>query len=501
LTARNAQGNQRRRDMNEVEQKALRRAEYAVCGAVMNGKLEEVKGRGITFRSFYFPAPRRVFKMVERLASDGKATDALAVIDALVAEKEDRLDGAPPDEAIFEMGDAYTTDALLPAFCETVEKGRKQRDERDAARRLASALEEGDAGEQEAARRRLVEVQANGQDGLVFVSDEALSAQPSIPPEPIVEGMIDRGEVGLLAAPAKFGKSFFLLQMAKCVGAGKPFLGRKTKRGWVVYVNAEVGKTAWKRRSDAVNEALKISHSQILHVSTRGNRNVTLATLPMQIKSLLKERNVKDVGLIVIDPFYALVGDKMDENNADDVKRVFFDLQRLAEELNCAVMVAHHTGKGKVELRASNDHARGSSAFVGSADSFFSLVPHTEPGVVTFGGGRRNGDKPEQRHLQFLYPLWVDMGEAAMSGKNGPGRRPTIDPLDIPKAFPTPEAVLKRADFIKHFSGDGSSAVDRALKKAQPNILKHTPRGYQLTPPFAEQRRREIADNDESGTR
>ena len=41
---------------NDQELRELRRAEYATCGAIMAGAMEEVKRRGITANSFYFPA-------------------------------------------------------------------------------------------------------------------------------------------------------------------------------------------------------------------------------------------------------------------------------------------------------------------------------------------------------------------------------------------------------------------------------------------------------------
>ena len=451
---------------NDQELRELRRAEYATCGAIMAGAMEEVKRRGITASSFYFPAPRRVFKTVERLATEGKAADAMAVADTLAGEV---LDGAPVDEVVDDMNGAYTTSALLPAFCETVLGGKRRRDLTRAARALAEAAEGGDAEQIAAARGRLAEVEADGNDGagrgLVLVSDAELAARNTPPPAPVVVGLLDVGEVGLLSAPAKAGKSWFLLQMAKCVASGIPFLGRETRQGPAVYVNAEVGEEAWKRRSDAVNVALGIPPPPVYHASTRGQCGVTLATLPMVLKSALSAVKVARAALVVVDPFYALVGEKMDEDKADDVRRVFFDLQRLAVELGGAVMVAHHTGKGDAGTKSVNDRARGSSAFAGSPDAFFSLVPTSEEGVVKLDGRRRNGMGPEPRALRWSYPLWEDVGTVESDAAVGAGapRRFTVE--KIVGAFAVEDEVLSVGEVVER-TGMGRSTAFELLREA-----------------------------------
>jgi hypothetical protein len=316
-------------------------------------------------------------------------------------------------------------------------------------------------------------------------------------PSPIIDGLLNRGEVSLLAAKSKAGKSWLLLQVAKCVGAGVPFLGFPTVGGTCVFLNTEIADAAWEERCRRQNEALGIFAPRIAHASTRGEEITIRNVIPL-LKAAILQKGIEQVDLICIDPYYTLTAG-LDENAAGEVTAAMLGFQKMAEQLNAAIWIAHHFAKGDAAGKAQLDRGSGSGVFARSVDNFFTLTE--DGGRMIFEATRRNNASPKPLELSFEYPIWRRLGEAAAIVPKGPGRRPTIDPLDIPKAFPTPDAVLTRADFIKHFSGAGQSAVDRALKKAQADMLEPIHGGYRLTPPFVGQRCREIAVNDEPGTR
>lgn len=403
-----------------VGNEELKRAEYALCGRILAGDWAGVVAAGVEdSEQFFFPAAREVYKVAK--ANGG---DAAAVFVALAGRE---LDGGNADDVLTAMEGAGDTSAAVEGYARVVLDAWRARGAQRAHVEIARAIESGNAEGLAYWRGELAKVEdadvGGGGGGLVLVPDAELVARNSPPPEPVVEGLLNVGEVGLLTAPAKAGKSWFLLQLAKSVAAGVPFLGRATRQGPVVYVNAEVAEVAWEGRSRAVNEALDIPPPPVYHASTRGQKNVTLATLPTVLRRALRGARVERVALVIIDPFYALVDEKMDENNAGDVKAVMFAFQHLAVELGAAVMVAHHTGKGDVGAKSTGDRARGSSAFAGSPDAFFTLTPTGAPEEHRwkFDGRRRNGISPEPRTLQWAFPLWEDMGAAEPD--SGDGRR------------------------------------------------------------------------------
>jgi hypothetical protein len=447
---------------DDVKLDSLRRAEFATVGAAMAGEFEEVRKAGITAKTFYFPAPRRVFAVVEKLDAEGRAADELAVADVLAGEV---LDGEQADEAVAQMGESYTSKALLPAFIEEVATGFRRREETREARGLIQALEDGDAGEIAAARARLVECSKAGAAGrgLVLVSDSELVARNSPAPVELVNGMLAVGELALLAAPAKAGKSWFLLQMAKAIASGGPFLGKETRQGAVVYVNSEVGEVAWERRSRFVNEAMGIDPPLLFHACTRG-QEVTLSNIVEQLKSGMETAGLAKVAAIVIDPFYSLAGG-IDENAAGEVAAVMLGLQKLAEEVGAAVIVAHHTGKGDAGSKGLFDRPRGSTAFGGSVDTFMSLTAaRSGDGRMVLEVGRRHGPSLGKRMLQFEFPIWYDVGEAEpdTAGVGGVARKYTVE--SIMGAFALPDEIMSPAEIMER-TGMGRTRTFELLKE------------------------------------
>ncbi len=438
----------------------VRTAEYALCGRVLLGEWEAVVAAGVSdAEQFVLPETRAVWKVAQEHKGD-----AAAVYEAMDGQT---LDDRPADKVLRKMEDDAVSGTLTDAYAKIVTDAWRKRGRVRAYEELAKAAGSDDAEAVSYWSGKLAEYETDaGGGGLALVSDVDLHALDVPPPVPVVEGLLDVGEVGLLTAPAKAGKSWFLLQMAKCVAAGVPFLGRTTRQGAVCYINAEVGADAWKRRSDAVTDALGIQPPPVYHASTRGQRNVTLLTLPVVLRKSLKAVGLERVALVIVDPFYALVDEKMDENNASDVKAVMFEFQRLAVELGAAVVVCHHTGKGDAGAKSAGDRARGSSAFAGSPDAFFTLTPTGTPeeNLWKLDGRRRNGIGPEPRTLQFEFPLWRDIGPA--SGDIGPTSAKRYTLADLQAAFTSDGEVLTVAEMVRR-TGMGKSRVYELLKEAQ----------------------------------
>lgn len=329
---------------------------------------------------------------------------------------------------------------------------------------------------------------------ITLLWDEEMCARETPLPPPIIDGLLNRGEVSILAAKSKAGKSWLLLQAAKCVGAGVPFLGFPSIHGTCVYLNTEIADAAWEERCRRQNEALGIVAPCIAHASTRGEEITIRNVIPL-LKEAIAAKGIEQVDLICIDPYYTLTAG-LDENAAGEVTAAMLGFQKMAEKLKAAIWIAHHFAKGDAAGKAQLDRGSGSGVFARSVDNFFTLTEDGDKKI--FEATRRNMKSPAPLELSWEYPIWRRLGEAAAIVPKRPGRRAVIDPVDIPKAFPTPDAFLTRADFLQHFSAVGQSAVDRALQRAQPGILQAVNGGYRLTHAFAELRRREIATSDET---
>ena len=77
-------------------------------------------------------------------------------------------------------------------------------------------------------------------------------------PEYLVEGLIPKVGLGVIAGNPKAGKSFFALQLACCVATGKPFLGREVQQGSVLYLALEDHRARVSWRTKATRELLEV---------------------------------------------------------------------------------------------------------------------------------------------------------------------------------------------------------------------------------------------------
>ncbi len=76
-------------------------------------------------------------------------------------------------------------------------------------------------------------------DPLAAVCSFRARQQADLPPRVWYwDGGITPG-FNLLTARKAMGKSYFLMQMADCIAAGAPFLGRNTRKAKVLYVNPD----------------------------------------------------------------------------------------------------------------------------------------------------------------------------------------------------------------------------------------------------------------------
>lgn len=190
-----------------------------------------------------------------------------------------------------------------------------------------------------------------------LVSAAELKRMP--PPRFLVDDLLLAESFTVLYGEPGSKKTFTAYDIAASIQAGAPWHGRQTQHGQVVYIAAE-GRAGWPKRVRARELA-------------RRKENTDNLMFLLEAPQLLDDRDVGDLltALEVLEPRPLLVVlDTMartlvggDENSAQDVGLFIAAVDRLRETLGCAVLVVHHTGKGK-----NSGAERGSSALRGAAD-------------------------------------------------------------------------------------------------------------------------------------
>lgn len=220
--------------------------------------------------------------------------------------------------------------------------------------------------------------------------------------EAVIPGLVHRGDVAMLAAPSKAGKTWFLLGLSNAVARGFDFAGLSTggKPRRVAYVDGEL--EAWELRERL--QALAVSpESDIEFLLLRG-RNMR----PVDVLPLLRSAGARRGGfdLVVIDPFYSFETGR-DESSAGDMVCAMQELQKVAHDTGAAVLFAHHFSKGAKGSTAKADRASGSGVLARAVNDLLTLSPHSAgEGFFLFEAVTRSFGPFAPRVVSFRWPRW-----------------------------------------------------------------------------------------------
>ncbi|XUX01191.1 MAG: AAA family ATPase [Dehalogenimonas sp.] len=168
-----------------------------------------------------------------------------------------------------------------------------------------------------------------------------------------IDGWLPRPGRLEIYAPAKTGKTFLALQLARCLGSGEDFLGIKTHKARVLYLQFELGLAALQQRMISTGkdyENVWVGTTFSMSLDTDEGR-----------KELLDAMEAVEPEVLILDPLYKIMNG--DENSVQDVKVITNFLDAVMANYNCAVVFIHHSGKD------SSKGGRGSSLLEGWPDS------------------------------------------------------------------------------------------------------------------------------------
>ena len=225
-------------------------------------------------------------------------------------------------------------------------------------------------------------------------------ANPPPDPVPLIEGVLNKGEKMLVGGPAKIGKTWLALDLATAVASGTPWLGFRTTKARVVFINLELTDWAMFSRLTLVcrEKGITLEPEQLLVWNLRG------CTSDMkELVDRLLANPPAALGLIVPDPLYKTLGDR-EENSAGDIAELLSHIDRLTAKTGAAVLLTHHFAKG-AGARPDIDQFSGSAVFVRDPDVLVNIQPHQEKEsrIMTFTV--RNGKSPEPVGLMATFPV------------------------------------------------------------------------------------------------
>ena len=204
-----------------------------------------------------------------------------------------------------------------------------------------------------------------------IVHDASEALQPQEPIEYLVEPIITKGSVNVFYGEAGSKKTYSLLSLTVCVGAGLDWLGFKTKISNILIIDEESGnKRLTRRLGETLRGALVYEPTNIKYVSLAGFKLDDTADC-LLVMNLIEETNAE---LVLIDALSEIMDG--DENAKKDVQPVFNNLRKIAEETNAAIILIHHSNK--------IGGYRGSSAIKGSVDLMLEIISSEGSQTIKF---------------------------------------------------------------------------------------------------------------------
>lgn len=259
-----------------------------------------------------------------------------------------QLGADPAVQARFDVALAVQSATASPEASRVSLRTQEEIEKRQAARNAAAAMVE----ERKAALRN-----AAGPGFTELLSSMDLDNLEEA--EPLIEGFLVKESVVRLYGPPKSYKSFIMLDMAGCVGAGIKWAGNRTVQSKVLYVVAE-GVRGIKRRVRAW-EAQNKRPMMGVHFYPRavqlGEEN--------DVSALIATAKRGGYEFIILDTqARCTVG--LEENSASEMGVVVAALDVLKEVTGACVALVHHSG-------ANGGRARGSTAILGALDAEFEV--------------------------------------------------------------------------------------------------------------------------------
>lgn len=208
-----------------------------------------------------------------------------------------------------------------------------------------------------------------------------------------VKHVIQEETVGMIFGASGAFKSFLAIDYAMHRCYGMDWLGKKTRKGNVVYLAAEGG-AGLLRRIQAWHLARGMDWRQCPMAT------VTVP-LTMKTKSAFLREQIVAAGMKATDVIIDTMSQTYtgNENSSDEVAEYFRVIGlELRAQLGCTVMVVHHSG------HSASERPRGSSAIVGALDFVFGVFREEKERIATLTCLKQ---KDEDRFADVLFDLSV----------------------------------------------------------------------------------------------
>jgi hypothetical protein len=249
----------------------------------------------------------------------------------------------------------------------------------------------------------------------------------------ILEGILNQGAKMTLGGSSKAGKTWLLMDLAFSIATGREWLGIKTYKGKVLYVNFEIQKQYFRKRGQSIRRAKGIpSNEKIPNLKTWTLRGKFMTAEDFK-NAILKKIGNEKFDVIIVDPLYKLLNGA-DANAAGEMQQILAELEQIATRAEAALVYADHFSKGNQAAKKAIDRISGSGVTARDPDAILTFTEHQEEGCLTLEFTLRNF-KPvdpvvvSKKEGGFLFERREELDPQQLRRVGGAQKQFTIDHL------------------------------------------------------------------------
>jgi len=312
-------------------------------------------------------------------------------------------------------------------------------------------------------------------------------------PDYVVSGLIPAQSITVACGRSGDGKSPWFYQLAACVAAGIPFLGRPTTQGGVMIFDGENPLQAGGSLIEQLLTGLGLSDYQNLPFWYWNINNLSpdYGSKGHTFVDMIRQVNPS---LVILDPLYGFYTDI--EAGSKDATKAFQAMRKLMAVVGCAIIGICHLRKEpgkqedktppleKTDLARWLQQLRGSGALINGSDvrlGFDKPISKTGAALITRGIARLAGEIPtiysDRKYDTDGNPLCYELGA-------GPEPFTTDAERLTYEALPDPPETFRYMDIAACYGGVSESNVNAFIgRMIQAGLLIKLPKTVQCKRP------------------
>jgi hypothetical protein len=345
-------------------------AEQAALGcALLDAECAKQLVAELTENDFTYEPHRVIFRAIKSLCQRGLDPDPITVLDTL--QTWNAADECGGVQYLLKLQEVPPALGNFTDYLTLVKEAALRHRVWELAQQLAEAATKGNGWQNLVGQLQALTEKATVAPRSVFVPLKEW--QPQNERTPLVGDLIGSGELVLLYARPKAGKSILCANLAKGVAEGSTALGLPCRKGRVGVIALE---------------DLSIWHERLTELEANGE-DVFVAPIPLTFLDLpaIKQAITElQLALLVIDPLALFLRPLLQKERAslsrdyDAVYSALAALHEVAQQTGCTIILVHHERKESAGAEPTEAAALGSTALSGAVDVGLQLDSREQDG-------------------------------------------------------------------------------------------------------------------------